>query len=161
MMDLVLLQSPSPKQMNELEPIYLSYFFEWNSYKNYIFAKSRGFKDLTHEWHRTHHIEDFDQVDSYAYLVHPWMKYPKFGHATATDYASRFVRYEMLSREDAVHLVKEHDHNLDPKSVDAFCDFLGYTKSEFWSIVDKFYNKDIFEKDKNSEWKLKNPIWEI
>ncbi|TFH39235.1 MAG: N-acetyl sugar amidotransferase, partial [ANME-2 cluster archaeon] len=40
-----------------------------------------------------------------------------------------------------------------------FLDFTGYTPREFWEIVDKFYNKDIFE-NINGEWKLKNPIWE-
>ena len=85
-----------------LEPIYLSYFVRWNSYKNYLFAKKRGFQDLTHEWRREHHIEDFDQVDSRAYLVHPWMKYPKFGHASATDYASRFIRYGLITREEGI-----------------------------------------------------------
>jgi hypothetical protein len=29
--------------------------------------------------------EDYDQVNSIAYLEHPWLKYPKFGFARATD----------------------------------------------------------------------------
>lgn len=45
---------------------------------------------------------NFDQVDSRAYLVHSWLKYPKFGHATATDYTARHIRYGMLSRDEAV-----------------------------------------------------------
>lgn len=34
------------------------------------------------------------------------MKYPKFGHASATDYSARMVRYGMLTREEAIQLVK-------------------------------------------------------
>lgn len=150
--DLFLTVAPTLNEIEKLDPIYLSYFIEWNSYKNYIFAKSRGFHDLTHEWDRTMNIENFDQVDSYAYLVHAWMKYPKFGHACATDYASRFVRYGMLTRNEAVKLVEEKDHLLDPKAVEDFCKFTGYTESEFWEIVDKFYNKDIFQKNNYGEW---------
>jgi N-acetyl sugar amidotransferase len=142
----------------QLDSIYLSYFVKWNSVHNYYFAKNRGFQDLTHEWKRTHHIEDFDQVDSRAYMIHPWMKYPKFGHATATDYASRFVRYGLLSRNEAVELVKKHDHNLDPHAIRDFCEFLGYSTTEFWKIVDRFYNMDIFEKDGTGGWKLIHPI---
>lgn len=125
---------------------------------NYLFAKSRGFHDLTHEWRRTHHIEQFDQVDSRAYLVHSWMKYPKYGHASATDYASRFVRYGLISRNEAIELVKIHDHNLDVKCVRDFCTFLGYREEEFWRIVDLHFNKDIFEKNKLGEWSLKSVI---
>ena len=142
--DLYLCEAPD---ISGLDPVYLSYFVPWNSYNNYTFAKTRGFWDLKGEWHRTHHIEDFDQIDSRAYLVHPWMKYPKFGHATATDYASRFIRYGMMDREEALKLVAKHDHNLDKQAIVDFCHFLGYTEKEFWAIVKKFYNPDIFNRD--------------
>lgn len=159
--DMGLCAYPSKEEIQKAkpEPIYLSYFVRWNSYRNYIVAKSRGFRDLTHEWRRQHHVEDFDQIDSRAYLVHPWMKYPKFGHASATDYASKFIRYGMISRQEGIELVKQHDHKLDPKALKDFIDFTGYSQREFWEIVDKFYNRDIFEKDRNGEWKLKNPLW--
>ena len=122
-------------------------------------AKKYGFHDLTHEWIRTHHVEQFDQVDTPAYLVHSWMKYPKFGHASATDYSARMVRYGMLTREEAIQLVKKHDHDLDPRSVREFCQFFGYSEKEFWEIIDSNYNQDIFEKKNNSVWEIKNPIW--
>lgn len=161
MKDLNLCVFPDKEDLEalKLDSIYLSYFVKWNSYNNYLFAKKRGFRDLTHEWIREHHIENFDQVDSRAYLIHPWMKYPKFGHATATDYAARFIRYGLISREEGIELVKKHDHKLDPLALQDFLDFTGYSHREFWEIVDKFYNRDIFEKI-NDEWRLKNPIWE-
>jgi len=147
-------------EQSALEPIYLSYFVRWSSYRNYLLARSKGFRDLTHEWRRQHHVEDFDQIDSRAYLLHPWMKYPKFGHASATDYASKFIRYGLISREEGLALVKKHDHQLDPLVVRDFCEFLGYSAAEFWSIVDKFYNQEIFKQDANGEWKIKSPLWE-
>ena len=154
--DLNFFEPPKNEDIETLNPIYLSYFVEWSSYTNYIFAKSRGFHDLTHEWVRSHHIEQFDQIDSRAYLIHSWLKYPKFGHASATDYAARFVRYGLLTREQAFELVEKHDHDLDVKSVRDFCSFLNYTETEFYSIVDKLYNKDLFEKNKFGKWVLKS-----
>lgn len=150
--DLIFFEPPKQENLDKLDPIYLSYFVKWNSFNNYNIAKKHGFHDLTHEWNRTHHIENFDQVDSRAYLVHSWLKYPKFGHATATDYAARMVRYGMITREEAFELVKKHDHALDPLSVSDFCNFLGYTEKEFWAIIDKLYNKEIFEKSKTGSW---------
>ena len=160
MKDLEMTKAPSKSDMDKLDPMYVSYFIPWNSYGNYLFAKSRGFHDLTHEWDRTHTIENFDQVDSRAYLVHPWLKYPKFGHASATDYASRFIRYGMMTRDEAIQLVKEHDSKLDPKCVHDFIEFCGYSESEFWSIIGKLYNKDLFEKNELGEFVLKEPIWD-
>jgi len=155
--DLNFFDPPETKELAKLHPIYLSYYIPWNSYDNYLFAKKRGFHDLTHEWKRTHHIEDFDQVDSRAYLVHAWLKYPKFGHASATDYASRFIRYGLINRKKGIQLVKEHDHNLDPLCVRDFCEFCGYKESKFWEIVDNFYNRNIFKKV-NGEWILDDCI---
>lgn len=142
-----------PADLTSIEPIYLSYFVKWNSFENYQYAKSVGFHDLTHEWQRTHHIEQFDQIDSRAYLVHSWLKYPKFGHASATDYASRFIRYGMMTRDEALKQVADHDHNLDPLCVRDFCEFCGYTEAEFWLIVDDLYNRKLFNKTK-SGWVL-------
>lgn len=156
---LELTKAPTIDELNKLDPMYVSYFLPWNSYSNYQFAKTRGFKDLTHEWNRTHTMDNFDQIDSRAYLVHPWLKYPKFGHASTTDYAARFVRYGLLTREEAVENVKKHDHALDPKCVEDFITFAGYTDTEFWHIIDGFYNKELFEKNQFGEWVLKNPVW--
>lgn len=158
--DLSLTLAPPPDVLARLDPFYLSYFVNWDSYKNYVFAKSRGFHDLTHEWDRQHHIENFDQVDSRAYLVHSWLKYPKFGHAAATDYSARYIRYGRMTRDEAIKLVREHDGKLDPLCVRDFCRFCGYTESEFWRIMDRHYNPDLFEKNADGEWVLKNPIWE-
>lgn len=156
---LYMTKPPSKEEMNKLDPMYVSYFVPWNSYSNYLFAKKRGFHDLEHEWDRKHHIENYDQIDSKAYLIHSWMKYPKFGHATATDYASRYVRYGLMTREEAIEQVRLHDGKVDSQCVRDFCKFLGYSESEFWRIVDKFYNTDLFCKNEFNEWELKMPIW--
>ncbi|AZL83693.1 N-acetyl sugar amidotransferase [Aliivibrio salmonicida] len=154
--DLVLCHAPTKSQLDRIDPMYLGYFIPWDSFTNYNFATKRGFKDLTHEWDRTHHVENFDQVDSRAYLVHPWLKYPKFGHASATDYAARMVRYGMLTRKEAVELVKAKDAKLDPKCIEDFCNFLGYSNRQFWDVVDGLYNTELFNKDNNGEWVLKS-----
>lgn len=156
---LSMLQAPSAEEIQRLDPIYISYFRPWNSVYNYQFAKSRGFHDLQHEWDRSHHIENYDQIDSRAYLVHSWMKYPKFGHGSATDYAARFVRYGLMTREEAIEAVHTHDGRLDSMCVRDFIEFTGYSETEFWSIVDKFYNRELFEKNSFGEWVLKEPIW--
>lgn len=154
---------PTQKEIEEanLEPIYLSYFIPWDGKKNYQIAKKYGFLSLddTGEWKREGYIEDYDQIDAIGYLVHPWLKYPKFGHARATDVCCYWIRTGHLIREEAIKLVREHDHKLDPRALKDFLDFTGYTEEEFWSIVEKFYNREIFEKVEG-KWKLKNPIWE-
>jgi len=153
--ELVYLEAPSKKVLDKLDPIYLSYFVEWNSIKNYEFSRRRGFIDLTHEWDRTNHIENFNQIDSYGYLLNAWMKFPKYGHAYATDYAARWVRYGILTREQAVKLAEDKDHNVDPKIVEDFCNFTGMSIKEFYDALDKLYNTDLFELNEFGQWRLK------
>lgn len=156
--DLQLFFKPTKTDLDKLEPIYLSYFVKWNSYANYLFAKSRGFMNLQGEWDRSHCAEDFDQIDSIGYILQAWLKYPKYAHAMASDYASRLVRYGLLTRDEAVKIVSQRDHRLDNKVVDDFCTFAGYTKAEFWSIVERHYNKDLFYKNEFGEFKVKTPL---
>ena len=68
------------------------------------------------------------------------------------------IRYGLLTREEAIKLVKERDHALDPLCVRDFCEFLGYSEKEFWEIIDKQYNIDLFEKNSFNGWTLKEFI---
>ena len=159
--DLVMTRAPKQEDLDKLDPIYISYFVKWNSFYNYELAKKHGFHDLSHEWDRMHHVENFDQIDSRAYLVHSWMKYPKFGHASATDYAARMVRYGLIDRDTAVDLVNERDGKLDPLSVRDFCEFCGYTETEFWRIIDSKYNEELFDKNDLGKWVLREPLQKL
>jgi N-acetyl sugar amidotransferase len=147
---------PSIEQMNKVkpEPVFMSYFVPWDDENNYAIAKRYGLKDLHHEWKREGCIEDYAQIDSLAYFVHLWMKYPKFGFSRATDIASRWIRKGKISREQAKALVKEYDHKLDQRSLDDFIEFMGYSPRQFWDIVDKFWNRKLFNHI-NGQWKLK------
>lgn len=154
-----MLMYPSQEEIENanLEPIYLSYFIPWDGYKSYTIAKKYGFKDLTHEWIREGYIENYDQIDSVAYLINPWIKYPKYGFARATDVVGYWIRSGRITKEEGIKFIKKNDHKLDQKILEDFLQFTGYTHKKFWGIVDKFYNKDIFEKV-NDQWRLKGPV---
>jgi len=128
------------------ETIYMSYFEPWSSTKHLEIAKRYGFVDLAHEWKREGCIEDFEQIDSVAYMTHLWLKYPKFGFQRTSDIASRRVREGLLSLSEAKKLIIERDHKLDQRAMEDLIKFCGYTPKQFWDIVDKFWNPDLFEK---------------
>lgn len=139
---------PSQEDLNRVKPlpIFLSYFTGWDDERNYEVAKRCGFKDLRGEWDREGCVENYMQVDSLAYMVHVWNKFPKFGFQRVSDIASRWVRKGLITRGMAMRLVKEHDPKLDQRSLDDFCDFMGYTPKQFWDVVETYWNKDLFEK---------------
>ena len=152
---------PTKKAIKQakLNPVYLSYYVPWSGLNNMVIARQLGFKTLddTGEWKREGYIEQYDQIDSPGYLVHPWMKFPKFGHCRVTDVASNQIRDGLLTREEAITLVNNEDYKLDPKALADFLAFTGYTKEEFDLIVDKFANQEYVQKI-DGIWKLKEPI---
>ncbi len=162
MKDLNAVIYPSQEEIQKagMDPIYLSYFVRWDGFKNMELAKKYGFKSLndTGEWKREGYIEDYDQIDALGYLVHPWLKYPKYGHARATDVSSYWIRTGRITRDEGIELVKKYDSKLDKRALQDFLDFVGHTEEEFWQIINKFWNRDLFEKI-NDKWELKNPIW--
>lgn len=96
-----------------MEPIFLSYFVPWDGHRNYGVATKYGFRDLTHEWQREGYVEHYDQIDSVAYLINPWLKYPKFGFGRTTDVVDYWRRSGRITEEKALGLINEHDHKLD------------------------------------------------
>ena len=150
---------PTKEELQKIKPevIFMSYFVPWSSTTNLGIAKRYGFKDLSHEWIRAGCIENFEQIDSIAYMVHLWLKYPKFGFQRTSDIASRRVREGKISLSQAEKLIKENDSKLDQRAQDDFIDFLGYSPRQFWDIVEKYWNKNIFEK-RDDLWMFKEEI---
>jgi len=147
-------RQPSLKECKKagLEPIYLSYFLPWDSHRNYELAKRWGFRHLQHEYIREGTLEQYNQIDSIGYLLNQYLKYPKFGHASATEMASRWIRAGLKTRAEMILLVKEYDKILDQGIVDAFLSFTGMKPREFWKIMDKWFNSELFEQDQWGVW---------
>jgi len=139
---------PSEKELKNIKPevIFMSYFIPWSSNINLGIARRYGFKDLTHEWKREGCIEDFEQIDSIAYMVHLWLKYPKFGFQRTSDIVSRRIREGKLNLSQAKKIIMQNDHKLDQRAMEDFINFLGYSTKEFYDIVEKFWNREIFKK---------------
>lgn len=129
-----------PEDLNEIQVVFMSFFKPWSSLENLKVAHSYGFIDLSGEWKRHGTIEDFEQIDSIAYMIHLWLKYPKFGFQRVSDIASRRVREGKISLSYAKKLIHENDHKIDPRALSDFCNTCGYTKQEFWAIVRRFQN---------------------
>ena len=149
---------PTEEELNKIESIFMSYFTPWSSTKHLKIAKRYGFTDLAHEWKREGYIEDFEQIDSVAYIIHLWLKYPKFGFQRTSDIASRYVREGILTLDKARKLITDNDHKIDRLALEDFINFLGYTPRQFWDIVERFWNPHIFDKV-DGVWQLRNPIF--
>lgn len=133
---------PTVEQIQELDPRYLSYYVPWSGYENRMLARSQGWHDLYDDGvERLGTAEDYDQIDAAGYMVHPWLKFPKFGHHHQSDVLSMWIREGRISRDAAVRLVQDTEHKLDPNDLRDFLGFTGITRAEFWCTVTDWANR--------------------
>jgi len=163
MKDIPFARYPPKQLINEsnVDPRFMSYYFNWSGYEHMKLAKQFGWKSLndTGEWNRIGWAnDDYTQIDDFAYLVDPYMKWPKYGHRQVTDGCSKLIREGRMTREEGIKLVREYDDLLDPTSLEHYLKFSGYSERQFWDIIDTFYNRKLFVR-RDSKWILKNPIW--
>jgi N-acetyl sugar amidotransferase len=139
-------QMPDPAIVRaSLDPRYLSYYIPWSGYRHAEYARDRGWEDLHDEHPRQGLSEHYDQIDSVAYNVHPWLKFPKFGHQHQADVLSCWIREGRITRKHAAGIVERTEHILDPRMLDDFCRFVGIEEAEFWSTVRDWTNPRMLE----------------
>jgi len=119
-------------------------------------ARSIGFKDLDDfgEWKREGSIDQYTQIDSIAYIVHLYCKYPKMGFQRVADIACRYVREGIYTREKARLMIDAYDYRCDPDAKTDFCKTLGIKESYFDEVVARHANTDLVE-FRSGAWRSK------
>ena len=140
-----------------LSSIYLGHFHFWNGREQYEIVKKMGFKNRQDGPLSGNYI-DYDNMDEKLCEINIWLKYIKFGFWRSTDQTCYDLWNEEMTRDEAVEIV----NNLrDQFPIEYFQDFLRFhnvSEDEFWEVVEKFRNKDIWKKDETGKWELKYPI---
>jgi len=72
--------------------------------------------------------------------------YLKFGFGRTTQDAGIDVRRGSMTREQAVQLVRMYDDMMPEKYFEEYCDYYKMPMKEFLEVIDKWANKDLFEK---------------
>lgn len=85
------------------------------------------------------------------------MMYLKFGFGRATQDAGIEIRRGAMTREQAINLVRLYDGQYPEGFIDTYLDYYQMNKEEFDAVLDKWVNKDLFEK-KDGRWQ---PIFQV
>ena len=155
--DLLFYQFPDVEKINkaQIKAIYLNYYLKEYSYVNNMeFAIAHGLRGREEkDLYEAGRYRRYDVLDSNFQVLNQMIKYYKFGFGFATDEASYEIREGKITREKGIELVKKYDGKIGEKYIEEFCKFIDITKEEFWSVVDKYVNRRLFEKDtKTGKW---------
>lgn len=133
---------------------FYGFFHKWNARKHLEIAKECGFKE--HDSPPPGAYLTYENMDMKFIEIRERQKYLKFGYGRATDQLNIDIRNNIISRKDALEIVKEIDGVVSDDIISEFCEYLEITEQEYFSIMDDFVNHDIFEKSPNNDWVLKN-----
>jgi len=136
--------------------VHLSYFDNWQPYQHYELAKEKtGFTAAEERQEGTY--TNYASLDDQHDGIHYFMMYPKFGICRATSDAAHEIREGRITREEGLALVQRYDGEFPNKYFSNFLKDADMTEAEFWQVVEKFVNKDVWEQVGDKEWKLTDP----
>jgi len=141
----------------EIKAVYMSYFFKWDQWSNYEYVKQHfDFEESPcgrSEGTFTNHDSLDDKIDDLYY----YMQYIKFGFGRAIRDASRMIQNGHMGREEGCELAKKYDGEFPQKHFKDVLRYLDISKDEFFDIIDKHRNEEIWKKV-NNKWKLRFPL---
>ena len=152
--DLFFYKIPSVDEMKAqgTKAIFLQYYTkEWSQVTNADFAVARGLIGRQDDLHDLGRYRRYTALDSDMQIPNQMIKYLKFGFGYATDEICYDIREGRFSREDGLWYVNEYDGLCGQKYIDKACRYLSITEEEFWEVVDRYVNRDLFEK-RDGKW---------
>ena len=138
---------PTKKELSEinLKVTHYGFYEDWDPYRNYEIAKKYcGLKE--NETLNEGSYTNFSQTDQKIYLLHVYLMYLKFGFGRTTQDAGIDVRRGAMTRDQAVQLVRLYDDMYPDYFFNEYCDYYKMTMKEFMQTIDKWANKELFEK---------------
>jgi N-acetyl sugar amidotransferase len=137
--------SDAELRKHHIELTHWSYFENWDPYRNYLVAKEYcGLKEAEDSNAGT--FTNFSQNDQALYALHTYLMYLKFGFGRANQDACIEVRRGAMDREQAINLVRLYDGYYPEEFIELYLDYYQITHQEFGSVLDRYANKDLFEK---------------
>jgi imidazoleglycerol phosphate synthase cyclase subunit len=157
--DLIPWQYPSDRELFELDirGLYLGNFLHWEANVHGPFVIERyGFETADEPFDRTYRtMSNLD--DMHENGVHDYLKWVKFGYGRATDHACKDIRAGLITREQAIELVRRYDH-VKPRDLARWLAYVGMTEQEFDRIADTFRDPRVWRRE-NGQW-VKDNLWD-
>lgn len=145
--DLAFFNFPKKDEISDigLSFTHWSYYESWDSYRNYVVAKEKcGL--IEKDEGNADTFTNFSQNDQALYALHAYLMYLKFGFGRATQDAGIEIRRGAMNREQALNLVNMYDNSYPESLIDTYLDYYKMTKEEFDAVLDKYANKELFQK---------------
>jgi N-acetyl sugar amidotransferase len=131
--------------------IFLGYYFPWDPETSLDVAARHGFERLA-DGPKTG-LYDYAGIDDDFISVHHHIKWYKFGFTRLFDHLALEIRNGRMTRQQAIHVIRERGDQTPYADIDRFCEFLGIDRRRFGEIVERFRNPKVWQRE-NGVWKI-------
>lgn len=148
---------PSDKELSQkkIKAIFLGNYFNWDVKKSLMIALKNGFK-IRKEGPKVGYY-NYADIDDDFISIHHYLKWYKFGFTRLFDNLSIEIRNGRLTREKALKILKEKGTQVPCDDINKFCRLVDITVKDFYKIIEKFRNRNIWRKV-NGKWIIKDFI---
>jgi N-acetyl sugar amidotransferase len=157
--DLLWAVYPSDDEIDDVgvRGIYLSNFTNWEANDHAkLMSDLYGWREAQTPFERTY--RKFSNLDDmHENGIHDYLKFIKLGYGRGSDHTTKDVRAGIMSREEAVELVRKYDHVKPRRDLDRWLEYVNMSEDEFDYICDTFRDPRVWRIIGN-EW-VKDTIW--
>lgn len=142
------------KNINKVYKIFWSNFEYWDEDKHFSIAINKCGLVKAKKSH-SNALNKVSHIDQELYPLHMYLAYLKFGFSRASTDTSIDIRHRKISRREAVKIVNNKDFIFPNEFLKKYLNYFDLTKKEFFNILSKQINKDIFSNNDFLNLKLK------
>lgn len=129
--------------------VFLGYYFPWSVENSLRVAKKHGFQERA-EGPKTG-LWNYADIDDDFISIHHYLKWYKFGFTRLFDNLSLEIRNGRMTRDEAIKIIRKREDQTPYDDIKKLCEFIGISTDEFFKVIKKYRNLDIWEK-KNGVW---------
>jgi N-acetyl sugar amidotransferase len=145
------------EQIKDLTVLTLPYYLNYNPQTNFYFASENSdFK--VNPYRSEGSYTKYSSLDDKLDNLHFYTWFIKTGRGRATEDAALEVRNNIITREEAIALVKKYDGEFPKKYFKEILEYLDIKEEDFYNIIDSFRPKHIWQKN-SLKWDLKQAVW--
>jgi N-acetyl sugar amidotransferase len=130
-----------------------SYYKEFVNYEHYVLCKEKlGFKERPSR--NLGSYENYSTTDTEIIWLYFYLMYLKFGMGRTNNVVNTEIRRGAMTRKQGINLINLYDNAYPEIYIEKYLNYYSMTLNEFNSVLDKWANKDLFEKV-NGRWEPK------
>ena len=138
--------SQSEFEFHNIQIVFLGWAMSnWGLLENGLVAGLSGLQGRSDAPINTSDLINLTSLDEDWVILNQMIKYYKYGFGRATDYVNEWIRTGRITRSEGIPIVEKYDGACADHYIESFSKFIGITTNDFWQIVRKFTNSQLFD----------------